>query len=175
MLRFCVIYLQFVAHPHCQQRLIEQWYHGLPGWRDQGSFKSGLTVLLMGLSFPLLSIAYILFPYGKLGRFLRIPYVKFVCHTASQLCFLLLLLYQTIGKSQDKIQRLRPFFRNDWIWLWNRFRLDWPRVCFDTCACFAYTHPGFQTRGRSLKPNPKPKPWFRKRPIIPIELKEKSM
>ena len=110
MLRFCVIYLQFVAHPHCQQRLIEQWYHGLPGWRDQGSFKSGLTVLLMGLSFPLLSIAYILFPYGKLGRFLRIPYVKFVCHTASQLCFLLLLLYQTIGKSQDKIQRLRPFF-----------------------------------------------------------------
>ncbi|XP_071802495.1 transient receptor potential-gamma protein-like isoform X3 [Asterias amurensis] len=90
---------KFVAHPHCQQRLIEQWYHGLPGWRDQGSFKSGLIVLLMGLSFPLLSIAYILFPYGKLGRFLRIPYVKFVCHTASQLCFLLLLLYQTIVES----------------------------------------------------------------------------
>ncbi|XP_022085174.1 transient receptor potential-gamma protein-like isoform X3 [Acanthaster planci] len=90
---------KFVAHPHCQQRLIEQWYHGLPGWRDQSSLKSGLIVLLMGIGFPILSLAYIFFPYGRLGRFLRIPYVKFVCHTASQLFFLVLLLYQTIVES----------------------------------------------------------------------------
>ena len=30
------------------------------------------------------------------------------------------------------------------------------------CVCFAYRRSGLQTRERSLKPNPKPKPWFRK-------------
>ena len=55
-------------------------------------------------------------------------------------------------------------FRNDWIWLWIRLRLAWPRGCFDNCACFAYTRSsGLQTRVRSLKTNPKPQSLFRKR------------
>ncbi|XP_072015775.1 short transient receptor potential channel 4-like isoform X2 [Amphiura filiformis] len=87
---------KFVAHPHCQQRLIERWYHGLPGWRDQGAFKSSLLVFLMGFSFPLFSLCYLFVPYGRVANFLKIPYVKFICHTASQLAFLLLLLYHTM-------------------------------------------------------------------------------
>lgn len=87
---------KFVAHSHCQQRLIEQWYHGLPGWRDQSSFKTSTLMFLMGLCFPLLSLCYIFSPCGKIGRFLRVPYVKFVCHTASQIYFLGLLLLHTM-------------------------------------------------------------------------------
>ena len=37
-------------------------------------------------------------------------------------------------------------------------------VVFDNCTCFACTFSGLQTRWRSLKPNPKPKPWIRKGP-----------
>ena len=44
---------------------------------------------------------------------------------------------------------LKPLLR-----LWVRLRLAWPRGCFDNnCACCAT---GLQTRGWSLKPNPKP-------------------
>lgn len=95
-----VSYLQFVAHSHCQQRLIEQWYHGLPGWRDQGSCRTSSLMILMGLCFPILSCCYIFSPCGKIGRFLRVPYVKFVCHTASQIYFLGLLLLHTLVENQ---------------------------------------------------------------------------
>lgn len=99
---------KFVAHPHCQQRLIEQWFHGLPGWRDQGSCKTSSLMFLMGLCFPILSLCYIFSPCGKIGRFLRVPYVKFVCHTASQIYFLGLLLLHTmvenkVVKNDDKV------------------------------------------------------------------------
>lgn len=85
-----------MAHSHCQQRLIEQWYHGLPGWRDQSSIKTSILMFLMGLCFPILSLCYIFSPCGKIGRFLKVPYVKFVCHTASQIYFLGLLLLHTM-------------------------------------------------------------------------------
>ncbi|XP_033110107.1 short transient receptor potential channel 5-like isoform X2 [Anneissia japonica] len=100
---------KFVAHPHCQQRLIEMWFHGLKGWRDQSSLRSTLLTILMAVSYPLLSVAYMLYPKGKLGKLIKIPYVKFLCHTASQLSFLLVLLWQTLTqnkiKSEDEEQR----------------------------------------------------------------------
>ncbi|XP_030853348.1 short transient receptor potential channel 5 [Strongylocentrotus purpuratus] len=95
---------KFVAHPHCQQRLIERWYAGLPGWRDMSSLRSGFLVFLMGLGFPLLSIAYIIYPRGRYRDFLSIPYVKFVCHTSSMIYFLLLLLYQTMAENQVRTE-----------------------------------------------------------------------
>ncbi|XP_071508426.1 short transient receptor potential channel 4-like isoform X2 [Diadema antillarum] len=91
---------KFVAHPHCQQRLIERWYAGLPGWRDMNSFKSGFLVFLMAVGFPILSISYIIYPRGRLREFLSVPYVKFVCHTSSMIWFLLLLLYQTMAENR---------------------------------------------------------------------------
>ncbi|XP_071947981.1 short transient receptor potential channel 4-like [Antedon mediterranea] len=100
---------KFVAHPHCQQRLIEMWFHGLKGWRDQSSLRSTLLTILMALAFPLVSIAYMVYPKGRIGRMIKIPYVKFVCHTTSQLSFLLLLLWQTLTQnklpSEDEEER----------------------------------------------------------------------
>ncbi|XP_077869035.1 short transient receptor potential channel 4-like, partial [Saccoglossus kowalevskii] len=82
---------QFVAHAHCQQRLIERWFYGLPHWRKQGEFTCFFLSILMGISYPILSICYMLAPGCKLSRLLRIPYVKFICSTASSMTFLLLL------------------------------------------------------------------------------------
>ena len=49
--------------------------------------------------------------------------------------------------------------RNDWIWL-RLAKLGHTAVL--TSAL--HTRSGIKTKGRSLKPNPKPKPWFRKGP-----------
>ncbi|XP_070555680.1 short transient receptor potential channel 4-like [Ptychodera flava] len=87
---------KFVAHPHCQQRLIAIWYHGLRGWRDLSRSTACCFTLLIGACFPVLSLCYILAPTGRFARFLRIPYVKFICHTASSLFFLVLLGLQAV-------------------------------------------------------------------------------
>ncbi|XP_077991000.1 short transient receptor potential channel 4-like [Glandiceps talaboti] len=102
---------KFVAHPHCQQHLIERWYHGLPGWRKQNPWKRGLYTLLIGLSFPLLNLMYLVCPHWKLSKLLKIPYVKFVCLTASNLAFLVFLAMQAmefgrnIGNSNVTVAR----------------------------------------------------------------------
>ncbi|XP_070556407.1 short transient receptor potential channel 7-like isoform X2 [Ptychodera flava] len=86
---------KFVAHAHCQHRLVEMWYRGLPNWRRQSSFKTLSKSLLMMLSFPILSIFYIFAPYQRPGKLLKIPYVKFLCSVASMLTFLVLLCAQS--------------------------------------------------------------------------------
>ena len=61
----------------------------------------------------------------------------------------------------------RPFSKRR-LRLWIRLQaIAWPRGCFDNCTCCAVTRSGLQTRRRSLKPNPNPKPWFRKGPNTP--------
>ncbi|XP_070548230.1 short transient receptor potential channel 4-like isoform X2 [Ptychodera flava] len=86
---------RFVAHPHCQQLLIERWYHGLPNWRDKSMLKTIPISIAIGLSYPLLSIFYVFFPFGKLAKFINIPFVKFLLNTASYLTFLFLLLFSS--------------------------------------------------------------------------------
>ncbi|XP_070555678.1 short transient receptor potential channel 4-like [Ptychodera flava] len=87
---------KFVSHPHCQQRLIERWYHGLPSWRKQSQLNCMVMSILIGICFPILSVFYIIAPGFKLSRLMKIPYVKFVCSTASSMTFLLLLGLQAV-------------------------------------------------------------------------------
>ncbi|XP_070534325.1 short transient receptor potential channel 4-like [Ptychodera flava] len=87
---------QFVAHPYCQQELIERWYRGLTDWRDKSSIRNILLSTLIMLVSPFLSLIYIIYPFGKFGDFMRIPYVKFLTHTASYLYFVLVLILSTL-------------------------------------------------------------------------------
>nr|XP_006816594.1 PREDICTED: short transient receptor potential channel 4 [Saccoglossus kowalevskii] len=82
---------KFVAHPHCQQFLIERWYRGLTDWRERSSFSKIIISSLLMISFPFLSILYLLFPRGQVTKLLQIPYVKFLMHTASSLGFVTLI------------------------------------------------------------------------------------
>ena len=51
---------------------------------------------MAALLYPIVSIMYIIYPWGKVGQYMRIPHVQFVCHTASTIIFLLLLGLQSM-------------------------------------------------------------------------------
>ncbi|XP_070576376.1 short transient receptor potential channel 4-like [Ptychodera flava] len=113
---------QFVAHPHCQQFLIEKWYQDFHEWR-QGSLLKKLTMsILIGLLFPIFSIIYLMSeipllcprpenqdkkpnPYGVFGKFMRRPYVKFLMHTSSYMTFMLLLFLNSQDYSDADTNR----------------------------------------------------------------------
>ncbi|CAF4493895.1 unnamed protein product [Rotaria sp. Silwood1] len=92
-LKLAIRYKQkkFVSHAHCQQLLASLWYEGLPGFRRRHSVIKILITTLVGLLFPILSIAYILMPRSSIGRIMRQPFIKFICHSISYIFFLILL------------------------------------------------------------------------------------
>ncbi|XP_024861735.1 short transient receptor potential channel 4b isoform X2 [Kryptolebias marmoratus] len=92
-LKLAIKYCQkeFVAQPNCQQLLASRWYDEFPGWRRRHWAVKFITCIFIGLLFPLLSIVYLISPKSRYGLFLRKPFIKFICHTASYLTFLFLL------------------------------------------------------------------------------------
>ncbi|XP_026168571.1 short transient receptor potential channel 4b [Mastacembelus armatus] len=93
-LKLAIKYCQkeFVAQPNCQQLLASRWYDEFPGWRKRHWAGKLITCIFIGLLFPLLSIFYLISPKSCFGLFIRKPFIKFICHTASYLTFLILLL-----------------------------------------------------------------------------------
>ncbi|XP_030648073.1 short transient receptor potential channel 4a [Chanos chanos] len=83
---------EFVAQPNCQQLLASRWYGEFPGWRRRHWAGKLVTCIFIGILFPLFSIFYLVAPKSRYGLFIRKPFIKFICHTASYLSFLLLLL-----------------------------------------------------------------------------------
>ncbi|XP_039601753.1 short transient receptor potential channel 4b isoform X2 [Polypterus senegalus] len=83
---------EFVAQPNCQQLLASRWYDEFPGWRRRHWAGKFLTCILIGIMFPVFSACYLLAPKSRFGLFIRKPFIKFICHTASYLTFLFLLL-----------------------------------------------------------------------------------
>ncbi|UJR21541.1 hypothetical protein I4U23_024626 [Adineta vaga] len=92
-LKLAIRYKQkkFVSHSHCQQLLASLWYEGLPGFRRRHSVIKILITTLVGLLFPVLSIAYLIAPRSSIGRIMRQPFIKFICHSISYIFFLILL------------------------------------------------------------------------------------
>ncbi|XP_061565464.1 short transient receptor potential channel 5a [Cololabis saira] len=83
---------EFVAQPNCQQLLATLWYDGFPGWRRRHWVVKLVTCFIIGLLFPVFSLIYLLAPKSALGCVIKKPFIKFICHTASYLTFLFLLL-----------------------------------------------------------------------------------
>ncbi|MFT7802076.1 short transient receptor potential channel 5-like isoform X1 [Arapaima gigas] len=83
---------EFVAQPNCQQLLATLWYDGFPGWRRCHWAVKLVMCFIIGLLFPIFSVVYLLAPKSSLGLFIKKPFIKFICHTASYLTFLFLLL-----------------------------------------------------------------------------------
>uniref|UniRef100_A0A8C5N5I2 Short transient receptor potential channel 5-like n=1 Tax=Gouania willdenowi TaxID=441366 RepID=A0A8C5N5I2_GOUWI len=83
---------EFVAQPNCQQLLATLWYDGFPGWRRRHWAVKLVTCFIIGLLFPVFSLIYLLAPKSAVGHFIKKPFIKFICHTASYLTFLFLLL-----------------------------------------------------------------------------------
>ncbi|KAL4647755.1 short transient receptor potential channel 4-like [Arapaima gigas] len=93
-LKLAIKYYQkeFVAQPNCQQLLASRWYGQFPGWRKRHWAVNLLISICIGLLFPILCLCYLVAPKSRCGLFIRKPFIKFICHTASYLTFLCLLL-----------------------------------------------------------------------------------
>ncbi|VDM47239.1 unnamed protein product [Toxocara canis] len=106
---------RFVAHPNCQQLLAAIFYEGVPGFRNrhivfkqkkfgvQSKYSQVLLILCVSISFPFLSIVYILAPKSSIAEFTRKPFIKFLCHSASYCFFLFLLILASQRINYDNI------------------------------------------------------------------------
>ncbi|XP_041807908.1 short transient receptor potential channel 4a [Chelmon rostratus] len=83
---------EFVAQPNCQQLLASRWYDEFPGWRRRHWAGKFFTCVFIGFLYPLFALCYLIAPKSRYGLFIRKPFIKFICHTASYLTFLFLLL-----------------------------------------------------------------------------------
>ncbi|KAG7262863.1 hypothetical protein CRUP_034207 [Coryphaenoides rupestris] len=124
-LKLAIKYCQkeFVAQPNCQQLLASRWYDELPGWRRRHWAVKSVTCVAIGLLFPLFSVFYLLAPKSRYGLFIRKPFVKFICHTASYLTFLLLLILASQHiVSTDPQRQGPPPTAVEWMilpWMWD--------------------------------------------------------
>ncbi|XP_076729474.1 short transient receptor potential channel 4b isoform X2 [Maylandia zebra] len=126
---------EFVAQPNCQQLLASRWYDEFPGWRRRHWAVKLITCIFIGLAFPLLSIFYLIAPKSRYGLFIRKPFIKFICHTASYLTFLFLLFLASQHlQSDDRLEHRQgpPPTIVEWIilpwvlgFLWAEIKQMW--------------------------------------------------
>uniref|UniRef100_A0A8C2FGR2 Transient receptor potential cation channel, subfamily C, member 4b n=1 Tax=Cyprinus carpio TaxID=7962 RepID=A0A8C2FGR2_CYPCA len=122
---------EFVAQPNCQQLLASRWYDEFPGWRRRHWAGKFITCVLIGLMFPLLSLCYLVAPKSHYGLFIRKPFIKFICHTASYLTFLLLLASQHIVSNNPDRQGPKPTIVEwmvlPWVlgFIWTEIKQMW--------------------------------------------------
>ncbi|CAB3225278.1 unnamed protein product [Arctia plantaginis] len=92
-LKLAIKYKQkmFVAHPNVQQLLGAIWYEGLPGFKRKNIVGQCIQVAKLGIMFPVYCTIYMLAPNSEYGRFMKKPFVKFICHSSSYMLFLTLL------------------------------------------------------------------------------------
>uniref|UniRef100_A0A3B5LX42 Transient receptor potential cation channel, subfamily C, member 4a n=1 Tax=Xiphophorus couchianus TaxID=32473 RepID=A0A3B5LX42_9TELE len=101
----------FVAQPNCQQLLASRWYDEFPGWRRRQWAGKFITCVFIGLLYPVFALCYLIVPKSRYGLFIRKPFIKFICHTASYLTFLFLLLLASqhiVTTEQDRQDRQGP-------------------------------------------------------------------
>ena len=101
---FNLFMFQFIAHPNCQQLLASLWYEGLPGFRRQNIVSRTLLTLCIAMSFPVLSIFYLIAPKSFPGNLLRKPFIKFMCHSTSYLTFLGLYINKRLENTKGVIK-----------------------------------------------------------------------
>ncbi|KAK2181128.1 hypothetical protein NP493_410g05010 [Ridgeia piscesae] len=88
---------KFVAHPNCQQHLTSIWYGPEMGFMQ--SMGTGKKIFMWIGCIPL--VPFICLVY--LGNALRCPATKFISHTLSHICFLVLLTAATFRVDQPTI------------------------------------------------------------------------
>ncbi|KAI5732465.1 hypothetical protein M8J76_000521 [Diaphorina citri] len=111
---------EFVAHPSVQQLLAARWYEGLPGFRRKNMIAQMFEVGKMGAMFAMHSTMYIMAPESEVGKFIKKPFVKFICHSASYGFFLMLLALASQRAEYLAIEWFGP----DWM---QEILIEWKR------------------------------------------------
>lgn len=98
----------------------------MAGYRRKHTFKKILTVLAVGIFWPLLSFCYLLAPRSQIGRIIHTPFMKFIIHGASYFTFLLLLNLYSLVYNEDKKNTMGPALeRIDYLlilWLIGKYK-----------------------------------------------------
>ncbi|XP_041440424.1 short transient receptor potential channel 4 [Xenopus laevis] len=122
---------EFVAQPNCQQLLASRWYDEFPGWRRRHWVVKMVTCVIIGLLFPIFSCCYLIAPKSTFGLFIRKPFIKFICHTASYLTFLFLLLLASQNINKMELQGPAPTIVEwmilPWVlgFIWGEIKQMW--------------------------------------------------
>ncbi|KAG8136003.1 putative Short transient receptor potential channel 1-like protein [Naja naja] len=120
---------------NCQQFLNTVWFGQMAGYRRKHTFKKILTVLTVGIFWPLLSFCYLLAPRSQIGRIIHTPFMKFIIHGASYFTFLLLLNLYSLVYNEDKKNTMGPALeRIDYLlilWLIGMVWSDVKRLWYD--------------------------------------------
>ncbi|CAI9738536.1 short transient receptor potential channel 3-like [Octopus vulgaris] len=95
---------KFVAHPNCQQHMTSIWYGSEMGFLQSLNWWRKLSFGVIYIPFvPFFCAAYIIAPNSKASAVMRCPVIKFVTHTASHICFLILLAAATFRLTENSV------------------------------------------------------------------------
>ncbi|XP_050164236.1 short transient receptor potential channel 1 isoform X1 [Myiozetetes cayanensis] len=126
---------EFVAQSNCQQFLNTVWFGQMAGYRRKHTCKKILTVLMVGIFWPVLSLCYLLAPKSRVGRMIHTPFMKFIIHGASYFTFLLLLNLYSLVYNENKKNTMGPALeRIDYlliIWLIGMVWSDVKRLWYE--------------------------------------------
>ncbi|KAL0592922.1 Short transient receptor potential channel 1, partial [Plecturocebus cupreus] len=93
---------------NCQQFLNTVWFGQMSGYRRKPTCKKIMTVLTVGIFWPVLSLCYLIAPKSQFGRIIHTPFMKFIIHGASYFTFLLLLNLYSLVYNEDKKNTMGP-------------------------------------------------------------------
>ncbi|KAM5293056.1 short transient receptor potential channel 1 isoform 3-T3 [Ctenodactylus gundi] len=99
---------EFVSQSNCQQFLNTVWFGQMSGYRRKPTCKKIMTVLTVGIFWPVLSLCYLIAPKSQCGRIIHTPFMKFIIHGASYFTFLLLLNLYSLVYNEDKKNTMGP-------------------------------------------------------------------
>ncbi|XP_076459396.1 short transient receptor potential channel 7-like isoform X2 [Babylonia areolata] len=95
---------KFVAHPNCQQHMTSIWYGSEMGFLQSLNVLMQFLYLLLFIPLiPFLCVTYVFVPGGKIGAIMRCPVTKFITHTTSHMCFLVLLAAATFRITESGV------------------------------------------------------------------------
>jgi hypothetical protein len=119
--------LQFVSQSNCQQFLNTVWFGQMSGYRRKPTCKKIMTVLTVGIFWPVLSLCYLIAPKSQFGRIIHTPFMKFIIHGASYFTFLLLLNLYSLVYNEDKKNTMGPALeRIDYLlilWIIGKYKV----------------------------------------------------
>ncbi|XP_012943366.1 uncharacterized protein LOC101855595, partial [Aplysia californica] len=95
---------KFVAHPNCQQHMTSIWYGSEMGFlQSLNGFMQFIYLILFLPAIPFMCLVYIIAPGSKFGAVMRCPVTKFITHTTSHMCFLILLAAATFRITESNV------------------------------------------------------------------------
>ncbi|KAH9513132.1 Short transient receptor putative channel 3 [Bulinus truncatus] len=119
-LKMAIRYMEkkFVAHPNCQQHMTSIWYGSEMGFlQSLNGLMQFLYLLLFLPAIPFMCVLYIIAPGSKFGAIMRCPVTKFITHTTSHMCFLILLAAATFRITESNVAITRSEDLNSTIYV----------------------------------------------------------